>query len=370
MARSSSGNFLALWEYSYVNSAGKGVTDVKYSVVSQVSGILLGATDLTNNSSQAMPVSDDNPAAAENNSGLFGVVYVKNRVDDSQPSVEVNSNVYFHILDDLGAIVAGPINLTQNSEWRGVNEIDIPLFETPRIAAAGSNFIVSWIDNRLQAGLQEENDVFIAARNGAGGTVLSPTRVADSTPGGTMYRTPALAGLSGSRVLLAYAATDGSGSVTGIEYAVYDSGGAEVKAATVLSGAVGIGLDAVQLASGNTILAWVESGSSQLHYSVLNASYNAIGPPVELTTPAGRNAEYVSVAATDNGFGVLTWMDALATQFIYFAQVDGSGSVVTAPMAIRSTSGTNFIISTSKNGGGNAASQVVFPNYLPLIFHK
>ncbi len=367
MARANNGNYVSLWEYSYVNSAGKGVTDIKYSVISNVGGILVGASDLTNNNGQPMPVSDENPAAAENDSGQIGVVYVRNRVDDTQGSVEINSNVFLHVVDDFGATVAGPINLTQNTEWRGVNELDIPLFETPRIAAAGNNFVITWIDNRLQAGLQDENDVFLAIRNATGGLVLGPSRVADSQPGGTMYRNPVLTGLSSSRALLAYVVTDSAGGETGIEYAVYNASGGVVKSATDLTGAVGIGLDAVEMGSGNILVAWVATGSMQLNYAVLNSSYNLTGPPAELTTPAGRMAEYVSLAATDSGYGVVTWMDALATQFIYYSLLDGSGDVVTAPMAIRSTTGTNFIVSTSKNGGGNAASQLVFPNYLPLL---
>jgi hypothetical protein len=367
MAASIFGNHHVFWENSYLNSVGNSVTDILYSVTLPQGAPIELSLNLTNQAAAALPTRDKFPSAASNSTGRIGIVFVRDIIDTGLNPSETNSNVYLQVLNADGSNFSGPVNLTNNNDWRGPNDFGESLFEAPRVASVGTSFLVSWIDNRLQSSTTEEDDVVFAVVSQNGLVSTGPAVQANSTPGGDLYFNPAVAGLSGDRALLVYTQTDEEGVAVGMHYAVRDSGGGVVKAETALAGAVGSGIDAVQLGNGNILVAWIDSSSEQVEYAVLNSGYNLIFGPSQLTTPGGRQAIYVSATSAKSNQGVLTWMDATGSQYIYYALLGSGGAVVTPPMAIRSAASPVGFVLTSSSGGGNAPNQGGLSIFLPII---
>jgi hypothetical protein len=73
--------------------------------------------------------------------------------------------------------------------------------------------------------------------------------------------------------------------------------------------------------------------------------------------------DFISVTADSVNHAILTWMDANSQgglqQNLYYALVDGTGSVLTSPMIYRHGQGSSPYIETSYNGQGNVPNQIV-----------
>lgn len=370
LAASATGNHHVLWENSHLNNVGEFVTDIDYSVTLAQGTPVATLLKLTNHAIAPIPTRDRFPAAASNATGRIGVAFVREIIDTDLDPAETNSNVYFRVLNADGTPFSTLVNLTNNTEWRGPGDFDVPLFESPRISSVGDSFVVSWIDNRLQPPLEEEDDVRFAIVSQNGTVTFGPSTQANSTAGGDLYLNPASTSLSGNRVLFVYTRTDSDGSIEGIHYGVRDAAGGVIKAETGLTGAVGSGIDSVELDNGNIVIAWIDSGSGQVEYALLNSSYNLIFGPAELTTPDERIATSVSLAAVASSRGAATWMDASGSQFIYYALLGSTGSVVTPPIAIRAAALATGTLLTSSNGGGNSSNQGGVSIFMPVIIRE
>lgn len=367
MALSNSREYFVFWEHVYLNAAGKSVVDLEYRTVNQAGIPALSSQSLTFNNSVLLPTFDRQLSAEANGLGQMGVIFIRDVIDDTVNPVEINSNIYFAVLNSDASLAIGPVNLTQNAQFRAPSDVDVPFFRTPRITSSGANFAVTWIENRLQAGAIQEDDVRIGILNSTGSFLFGPVTQADSTPGGNLYFNPIIQGLAGGRYLLAYGTTDPSGNPLNIQYAVRDAAGNIIFPEETLANAAGSGLDAVELSGGNLLLAWIDVVSDQLHYAVLSPAYNVLFGPSELPAPAGRVSANPSVTRDASGRGIVIWMDGTGAKNLYYAFVEPDGAVLTSPIVIRSTESTNAFLLASSNGGGNAAFVQSYSLYLPQV---
>jgi uncharacterized repeat protein (TIGR01451 family) len=194
------------------------------------------------------------------------------------------------------------------------------------------------------------DDIYYTIRDTSGGVVKPVTQFTSDTPGWDEgYYCPNLAQLSGNRVLFVWQrSSDGN-----IYYAVLDSAGNTVKAETS-TGSWGWDPDAVQLSSGNIVVAW----SGSMRFVVLDNAYNLIAGPTTLSNPAAVTGDaYVSVVADSTGHAILTWMDSdwSYRRNLYYTLVDGNGNVLTDPMIFRTSQATSPYIFTSYEGYGNTS---------------
>jgi hypothetical protein len=198
------------------------------------------------------------------------------------------------------------------------------------------------------------NDIYYTMRDSGGGVIKPVTRFTADTPGSSEgYYYPNLAGVSNSRALLVWYRA----SNRDIYYAVLDNAGNTLKGATnVSTGYGGWGPDAVQLSSGNILIAW----GGFMGFAVLDHAYNRIAGPTWLFNPAAITGDaYVSVAADATGHTILSWMDYDSSyrRNLYYALVNGNGTLLTPPMIFR-TAGPAFgspYIETGYGGYGNTS---------------
>lgn len=341
--------FAYFWT-KYEWADGVGTRAIEYNLLDRYGETMRGLTRLTDHSGATVSTYDHDAAVAVAPNGRIGVVWQRYLYDSS--SGTRNYNVFFAILDDSGALSYGPVNLTNNGAWGDWSDEGVPRFFEPRIAATADNrFMMAWQREQTEA-YTWVNDIFFGVRNTDGGVVKGVTRFA----GGDYYRRPALAALSGSRALLAYVGPDQ------IFYAVLDSAGNTIKGETGL-GTYGWYLDVVELSNGRVLLAWSMmdwvAGRPKIHFTLLGGSaYDVIAGPTTLQNSAALTGDgAVSVTADGDGHAILTWMDYhyAYRPNLYYALVDGEGTVLTDPMIFRTSQATEPHISTSYTGYGNTS---------------
>ena len=355
------GSFAYFWtKYRSVGSVY--VREIEYILLDRYGETVRAVSPLTYHSGATMETYDDSPAVAVASNGRIGVLWYR---ELSNPSTgQFNYNIWFAILDASGSVVIPPTNLTNNNAWGTWKDLNVPSFYDPRIAATGDNrFVLAWQRAHQESG-GEVDDIYYAIRDTNGGAIKEVTKFTNGVAGGAYYYSPALAALAGKRALLAY---DGP---SGISYAVLDSAGNIVKA-EISTGISGEGLDAVQLSDGKIVVAWSEWGDKVviIKFTVLDGNnYNVVAGPTALNNPAASTGDAVSIAADSAGHAVLTWMDMdwSYRRNLYYALVDGSGTVLTAPMIFRTSQAASPHIETSDAGYGNT-SYSPLRIFLPLI---
>ncbi|HNB55289.1 MAG TPA: hypothetical protein PK530_25280, partial [Anaerolineales bacterium] len=112
--------------------------------------------------------------------------------------------------------------------------------------------------------------------------------------------------------------------------------GFELQEDVILNGVYGRNFDSAVLTGSKILFAWTNTITGQIQYTILTDDgtiVNSDHPYVTLTTPDGHSGNFVSVAATLGGDGILTWVDAEVGNQVYYALVDSDGNVVTSPVA-------------------------------------
>lgn len=357
VAEKPNGDGFAYFWSKYRRTGSVGVSEIEYTLVDRYGETVRGITKLTNHTRATVYTYDVAPAVAVAPDGHIGVLWYRYLWNDS--TSQSNYNIFFAILDGAGNLVYGPVNLTNNNAWGKWDDLNVPRFYNPRIAATADNrFVLAWerVSQEAPSGSCTSRcwlwDIYYAVRDTNGGIVRDVAKFTNGVAGGIRYHSPTLTTLSNNRVLLAYSA----GS---IYYAVLDSAGNIVKAETSVE-AGGWRPDAVQLSGGNIVVAWSEwSGSTwNIGFVVLDSAYNRIAGPTTLSNSAAVTGDdYVSVAADGAGHAILTWTDAdgYYRRNLYYALVDGSGNVLTNPMIFRTSQATEPYISISYEGYGNTS---------------
>lgn len=364
VAETPDGNFVYVWSKGRCldNNCDVYGREIEYALLDRYGQTVRPVSKLTTHSGAAVNTYDSRPAVAVAPSGRIGVLWSRNLRDDTGRS---NDNIYFAILDASGNRVYGPVNLTNNSAWGAWDELNVPRFYSPRIAATDDNrFVLAW-ERRYYGpptgsctSYCSVDDLFYTVRGTAGGEVKPVTQFTNDTPGwDRSYDQPTLARLSGGQVVMAWSQTESNSS--NIAYAVLNSGGNVVKAPATINMS-GWGVDAVQLSTGRILLAWFvwTDSAPQIAFAVLDTNYNVVAGPTTLSNPAAPTGDAnVSVAADAAGHAILTWMDYdwSSRRNLYYALVDSNGNVLTPPMIFRTSQAYSPYIDTSYEGYGNTS---------------
>ncbi|HOD05156.1 MAG TPA: hypothetical protein PKH92_08935 [Anaerolineaceae bacterium] len=330
--------------------------EIEYTLLDRYGQTVRGVSKLTNHSGATMNTYDYDPAVAVAPNGRLGVVWYRYLYNSN--TEQSNYNIWFALLDAAGNVVVPPTNLTNNNTWGTWNDYNVPRFYSPRIAATGDNrFVLAWERYEMESGGWLE-DIYYAVRDTHGSAIKGATKFTNGVAGSRYYYDPTLAALSSNRALLAYSGPNG------VSYAVLNSAGNTVKPETSV-GESGYGPDAVQLSDGNIVVAWSRWAVNKyvMQFVVLNGTtYNVTAGPITLNNPAALTGNYnVSVAADSAGHAILTWMDSDSAYRcnLYYALVDGNGTVLTPPMIFRTAGPSDWgsppYIETSYEGYGNTS---------------
>ena len=336
--------YFYVWQYDDV-TPGVNNIDIKYAVLNPEGVLITPVTELTSNASALYDPHDTSPALALSPNGKIGVVWIRDLFD---PLRGRNYNVFFAILDSDGNILVDPTNITNNGPcesdptqcwYNGVN-VDVPSFSSPVILATEDNrFVISWIDKRIfPDGVVTDIGYTIYDTDGV--NLRFPNDLKNGNTGQEQFDGLRLLRLPDQRMLVTYSTVDPLTAEAVPNYGVYsistDTPGFELQEDVVLTGVHGRNFDSAVLTGSKILFAWTNTITGQIQYTILTDDgtiVNSDHPYVTLTTPDGHSGNFVSVAATLGGEGILTWVDADVGNQVYYALVDSDGNVITSPVA-------------------------------------
>lgn len=250
------GDFVYAWYRSRclgVNCA-IDVVEIEYALLNRYGETIRAASKLVNHNSATVYTYDIAPVVAVAPDGRIGILWYRYLWNGN--TAQSNYNIYFAILDASGNRVYGPVNLTNNTAWGGRNDLSVPSFWVPRIAATGDNrFILAWTRYSVEppagdcTGQCRLNDIYYAIHDTNGGAIRESTKLTNGIAGGIGYSAPTLAALNNNRAFVGYT------SDSRIHYVVLNSSGGIVKAQSDIA-SQGWNPDAVQLANGRIAMAW------------------------------------------------------------------------------------------------------------------
>jgi hypothetical protein len=105
-------------------------------------------------------------------------------------------------------------------------------------------------------------------------------------------------------------------------------------------------------------------------YAYLDGPAYGLFPGFPKTLPSlipGRQATRLSMCLDNNGRAVLTWLDAIYGDYLFYALFDEEGNNDTPPMIFLFNASVDLYLDTSAYGFGNAAYLGVFQVLLPLV---
>jgi hypothetical protein len=380
VVQTASGNYIYSWERN-----GRTVennvfySNLEYVVLNHFGNVIRPISQIVDNDSPDLSLRTEDRVAALTGipAGPVGVVWVhkvsQDFVENGQTVQKVNYNLRFSVLGEDGAVIVPPIQLTQNEDWKGKNDLDVPSYNSPRVAGTDDNrFVISWVDERLQSE-GDTADLNYAVFDQSGNPVSQLKTAIQGVPGSLRYISPSLVSLSGHRVLLAYVKNDihdpddlnDDVSTTG--YLVLDTGGNVVKPAVEIPDSAGSTPDGVQLSSGPVLLAWNVVESDQVQAVVLDGeTYTPVSAVQSLSTPKGRRSSEVSVTKDGNGHGIITWEEAEQSNYFCYTLIDANGSAITPPMIYDIDPGSELTVITNSYGFGNAPYEGFYQVFLPI----
>jgi hypothetical protein len=353
-------NLVYLWT-SWRAVKDHSVQEIEYTLVDRSGVVVRAPGKLANLSSTAWYTYDYPSVVATAPNGNTGVAWVRLA---NNKQWQQQYNIYFAVINPAGKVISGPTNLTKNTAWWNGSALNIPQFMSPEIAATSdSRFIVVWQKEHRETGGSVDN-IYYAVRNGIGKAIINPVQLTDSSAGGSASIQPGVASLTSGRVFISWEHREGGNG--DIHYSILGNDGSIIKTDTNLSSEGSPvdwnNSDAVQLANGNILAVWEAWGCfgnedwvPRLRYVLLDNSYNPTGAPQCLPkAPGAKNGETsASVTATGAQDGIFTWMD-INSHYMYYALVDGSGTLLTGPAITHRNLAPASEISSSYNGYGNA----------------
>ena len=286
------GNVLIAW-YRY-EEVPDDLYNIYYAVRSPAGTEVLPPTALTTNTTST--VQDYYASAAAFGDGLFALAW--QHYDDGV------YDIYYAVLDSAGGLVAGPVNLTHNTEY--YDDYD------PRAnRLADGNVLLTWYGSHGSG-----SEIFYAVLDSAGSVVHPATRLTD-VPDDADY--PDAVGLRNGNAVIAWE-----------QYGYYPDWG------------------------------------RQMAYAMLDSAYSATIPITTatiITNTLSNDNCCVSLARDGEDNVVLTWRDSSMDR-IYYAVVDNTGAVRTWPLVFRTARGSEIDVSL---GGAATGSLPPARIYLPLV---
>ena len=347
-----------------------GFSNIEYTVLSRFGSIIRSIIPLTDYGAIAGPllrVDARYPAVAAAPDGTVAVFWVQFQNDQSR--LKINSNVYFALIDQSGKLKMAPVRLSANDGWQGEGDLDIPLFGLPQVTATEDNrFFFMWIDNRRTAAgeVSRLNYAIYSSQ----GEAIQPAAPMGQSTAGQAFLDSTLTDLNGSRVLAAYSVHDRAAGSYTVAYAIFGSDGDLLYDHTLIPGSSGWRADAIQFSSGNILLAWTDPTNYRITAQILNGDGELAGQPSQLPTVKGRESDFISLSEGSPGKATMTWMDSEWNDYLYYALIDSSGTVLTPPMIFSYGTAENPLIQTSYYNQGNAAYSGSWRAYLPQSNQK
>jgi len=364
------GKYIYAWEKNGFNQ-GVNYSNIEYVILNRFGTIAKTTSALTQNENEATQtlfVYGRYPAVAVAPNGYFAVLWVQYKLQLGDPILR-NTNIHFAILNPQGIPSFGPVQLTANPQWRGQGDYNIPLHSSPRLVATDDNrFILAWIDNRLQVDDHEVNRIYYAVYTTGGTSIGGGAQLfAQSTPGSTLYIDPALVASDGG-ILFAYSIYNQVSESYSLAYAMMDSSGVVTQSIAGIPGSSGWRSDGVRVSTGELLLAWTNQATNKIAYVTLNSDGSALlSGPVDLPSVDMRKPDYVSVTQDKDGHAILTWLDVEWNDYLYYAAIDGNGTVLSPPMIFFTGATENPLLQTSFSGQGIAPYEGVWEAYLPNL---
>lgn len=370
--RISQERFIYFWEKNGVNFIPPGTTysfsNLEFVILNQFAIVTKDITKLTDHTGTNIQVYDTTPVFEATPNGKIGVAWVRYYIRSSDE--KRNYNIFFAILDENGNVSSGPLNVTNNSEFTGGTDSDILVYREPRMTATDDNkFTITWVEKHTYTGGKVTTDIKNVVYSSDGSETKAPFYVTNFVPndnGGVDYDNPTLTSMTGGKVFLVYYQFDSSTQTNQIMYSVFNSSGDKQSGPTLLTTGGGGRMDADQLSNGKVVLSWGEPTSGNIKYTVFNPDLSIAVSPRELVNLDQREAGSVSVTKDGLNHAVLTWMDSEWQQRLYYALVDGSGTV-TSPEIIKYGSQSDSIIISSYLGEGNTTMSTFLQLKLPLV---
>jgi hypothetical protein len=345
IATTPDGKVIQVWSEYRTNSNGKGVYELYYAMFDRWGNVVRAPARITDNSSATTNAYDYTPAVAVAPNGNVGIVWYRYNYNSSNS--QYNYNIYLMILNGSGGIVT-TVNLTSNSLWGTSNAVNVPRFYYPNIAATTDNrFAMAWT-RRIYTGSTYQYTTWYAVQDTNGNQIKAATQFSGDTRSYYPNLTPLV---DGSVFLSQYA----SGNIS---YGRLDSSGNILTGLTLLSSGGNLYSDAIQMPNGNIVLVWSYYGD-WIRYAVLNSSLGIVIAVTDLPQISSIGDDNPSVTRFGNR-AVITWNDACCNYNpnLYYALLDGVGNLLTPPMIFASDN-TNFSMQLPYNGQGNT--------YLPDI---
>ena len=378
--------------FRYINTWGYGYgthINIEYEVMNILSNYPPSVVQLTDNPDRTI---DHSTSLAAASNKIVGAAFIRT-VYDKDNSAKQNKNVFFARIDARGLPLGTPVNITNNPYFGLSTEANVPFFTGVSIHATPDNrFILVWA--RLENGKQDIYETIYDATTGV--QVSAPASITTATDT-ISYASPNLAGLDTSaQTFLTYIANqdgeqpvlwgaklDSAGAILGADFqitaindiakvdpglqitAIKNASKADDFQIAVINGSR---FDTVQLSGGNILATWVDDLTKNPTYCVWNTSGNIVKSPTILDSPDGLSTSQIAVTYDQYGHGILTWGNQIYSR-MYYALVDGSGTLLTPPMIQRNVAeGSSHIdLGSSTISTAFLTDAIVFPLYLPLV---
>jgi hypothetical protein len=319
-------HFIHVWQdYEWGEDYSEGWI-LKYSITDKLGRITKAVTNLTTiNPSPNMDTADYSYSLAASSDGKIGITWTRYLYDSA--SDLYNYNIWFAILDTVGRITFGPVNLTNSNEWGNYENGNTVGVYDSRIAATNDNhFMITWNKWSQSDGLE---NIYYTIRQ-SNGTMVVPITNVTSSSGNTDYGYVVLTSLTNNRFFISYVRWEYSDPYyySYNLFRVLDSNGTIVKPESGLDYRIE---DAVQLSGGNILFTLTYDDG--IRYGILNGTtYVPIYVSGTITHPS--NTSYVNTVSTTkdvNNRGILTWTD-VNRYYLYYAYVNGSnGALLSGP---------------------------------------
>jgi hypothetical protein len=314
-------------------------------------------------------VRDLSPAAAINADGVLGIVFIREKSDET--GFMINTNIWFAAVDPAEGLI-GPFPITTNTSYGIQDQEGVSIHTSPTISATATHsFTLVWVDKNKLGNGQKVHDLKISSvsvnPDKKGITVFQPPDLTTSQSDHRLYQNPAMTALreGGSAVVAAY--KDTNLNEYRFELFYLNNTGIKYENFSFEQGMQGVHPDIVQLRNGNLFIGYTHPTFNGIGYGIVTP--DKVAHRCELPALTGDKLDHVSVTSDAGGNGVLTWADR-TSKIHYYSLVAPAApknnhecQLITPPMMY----GT-WWISSIEGQENNTTASLGSPNlFIPLI---